>query len=366
MIVKSLKLANYRNIDSLQFDPADGINLFYGENGSGKTNLLESIFMLCLGRSQRGAPDSMVLQSGREFYRLEGELQNNTRVRTVAVAYEKRGRKRISIDGVKSRVSELFDHFCAVAAGPEDNLIIAGSPSARRLFLDMYLSQVSQTYLSKLGDYQKALAQKNSALKQRMGSDTFDDLLVRYGCDLIAARRKFVRSLASYANSCYADIAGGESLEITYRSSVPLGEESDEGVFSQSALEDSFRKELYDKKERELSVRVALVGPHRDDIGVEIGGFPARTHGSQGQWRTAAIALKLGVYSLLKQERGHPPVLLLDEIFAELDSRRTLQLMHMFDGFSQLFITMAAQPPAGMRETARCYRVAAGKIQEVV
>lgn len=366
MIVKSLKVANYRNIDSLQFNPAGGINVFYGENGSGKTNILESIFMLCLGRSQRGAADSMVLQSGQEFYRLEGELKNNTRIRKVAVAYEKQGRKRITIDGVKSRVSELFGHFCAVAAGPEDNRIIAGSPSARRLFIDMYLSQISQTYLTTLGDYQKALAQKNSALKQRMRPDTFDDLLVRYGCNLIAARQEFVRNLAGHANSCYNDIAGGEALEITYHSSVPLGDDSEGESLSLSALEDLFRKELHEKREHELTVRVALVGPHRDDIGVEIGGFPARSHGSQGQWRTAAIALKLGVFSLLKKERGHPPVLLLDEIFAELDSRRTLQLMHMFDGFSQLFITMAAQPPAGMRETARCYRVSAGKIQEVI
>lgn len=361
MLIEQLHASNFRNFGELKAVFAEGINIFYGDNGSGKTNLLEAIFVFTLGRSQRGANDAVLVNESERVYRLEGKIRDNSREHEVAVAYEKGGRKKVTLDSVTIKLAELYEHFSAVAAGPEDNAILSGSPSQRRQFLDIYLAQYSQKYLADLTEYQKALAQKNASLKHGMDPDPFDQILIEIGSQIIKARLDFIVALQAEAVPYYEQVSGKESMALLYAPSVSL----EEGVTEISDIQQAYRDKLDRYRERERIMQVAMVGPHRDDIEIMIGEFPARSHGSQGQLRTGAIALKLAVYHILKEKRRRPPILLLDEIFTELDDKRTMSLVKAFDGFSQLFLTTAVRPPDALLEGARAYRIKAGTVEEI-
>jgi DNA replication and repair protein RecF len=360
MPIENIAITNFRNLTSCTMEFGPRANVIYGSNGSGKTNLLEAIFTLCLGRSQRGAADPVLIKAQSDFYRLEGEISTPTSAHKLAIAYQAGGRKRITIDTVPARASELYEYSCLVAAGPEDSEILSGPPAVRRLFLDLYLAQLSSRYLADLSDYQRVVVQRNAALRNEMSPEPFDPLLVDYGVRIMLERAAFLNRLSVRATQAYGRITGGEPLRITYEPKVPF----DLGVAQADIIAAAFQSELARQSDRERAAQVSLVGPHRDDIAFEICGFPARSHGSQGQWRAAAIALKLGVYELLKEKRGEPPVLLLDEIFAELDSERAARLVESFVDTEQLFLTTAVEPPEALFETARRYRIVAGKVME--
>ena len=360
MAITSLAITNFRNLieGKVAFGPR--VNVFYGANGSGKTNLLEAIFTVCLGRSQRGAADAVLVNERAEHYRLEGSLATPVGQRTVAVAYQRGGRKKFTLDSAPARASELFELHNLVAAGPEDSEILSGPPSARRLFLDLYLSQLTATYLADLTDYQKALAQKNAALKKEMDPSPFDPLLVKYGARIMVRRAVFLGELSTLSGKAYERISGGEKLLVEYDPRVPFNvSEADERDATAA-----FETALDRQGERERAAQLCLVGPHRDEINFTICGFPARTHGSQGQWRTAAVALKLAVYETLRAKRGVPPILLLDEIFAELDPGRTGRLVESFGDVSQLFLTTADEPPDILMSEARRFRISGGQVSE--
>lgn len=359
--LKSINLINFRNFDQLALNFEQSVNIFYGNNGSGKTNLLEAIFTLCLGRSQRGAADQTMIRDEVDVYRIEGDLVVNDDPHTIAVAYQRRGRKKITIDKEIVKLTRLYDNFSAVSVGPEDSQILSGSPSVRRNFIDIYLSQLSRQYLTDLADYQKVLAQKNAALKRQMDHTPFDALLIDLGSKIILKRYEFIKAMGSKQQQYYLEISSGESLNVTYQPSVKF----DSPPKDIQEIETAFKQRLKQYAEREQIMKTSMIGPHRDDLYFEINGFPARTHGSQGQWRTAAIASKLAIYDLLKDSRNEAPVLLLDEIFAELDRERCDHLIAAFDGFSQLFLTAANDPPEHLKSGSRSFRIDDGHIVEV-
>lgn len=361
MFIKSIRITNFRSFSLLHTELSEGVNIFYGENGTGKTNLLESMFVLCLGRSHRSAPESVMVKDGSAFYRIEGEVAVGGGVQTLAVACEVSGRKKITLDKAPIRIAELYDTFCVVTSGPEDSEIVSGPPSARRSFVDIYLSQFSRKYLTNLSSYQKALLQKNAALRSGIDPSPFNELLVEHGADTIVARAEFLRSVGELAGGYYRKIARGCELELEYRPSVPF--EGD--ASSREEITDAFRERLRERQEQERMVKTSLVGPHRDDIFLAVDSLPARTHGSQGEWRTTAIALKLSVYQLLREKRSMEPILLLDEIFAELDNRRSEGLIDSFEGFGQLCLATAAEPPESLRKGSKNYRISQGKIEEM-
>lgn len=366
MIITGIKINGFRNFETLKSDFVPGANIFFGNNGSGKTNFLESLFVLCLGRSQLGVPDAVLLKNDEEYYRLEGNIGKDGRAQEIAVAYQRGGRKKVTVDGVPSRASELFDNFCAVSTGPEDSVILSGPPSARRTFLDMYLSQLSRGYLSDLTAYHKVLSQKNAALKNDMDPSPFEPQLVGHGARVILKRIEFLAALRQKAVGYYADISGGETFDLIYKPTLTNGEDRFDEVTGLADIETQFEKCLDEQFDKERYLKTTIVGPHRDEIYFEIAGLPARQYGSQGQWRTAAISLKLGVYHLLKEKRKASPVLLLDEIFAELDRRRVESLINAFGGFDQLFLTTAGTPPEQLTAGGRCYRIVKGAIEEII
>lgn len=362
MRIRSLKLNGFRNFGPMEVEFGDRVNILYGDNGSGKTNLIEGIFVLCLGRSQRGVADSVMVQDGVDTYRIEGLLAHNGEANSVAVAYQLGGRKRITIDEVPVRITDLYERYSAVSAGPEDTELLSGGPAARRTFLDIYLSQFSPRYLAQLVDYNRVLAQKNAALRNGTVPEAFNDLLIPLGAAITTARARFLERLEELTAGHYDRIANAPHFAMAYKaSSAAVTEDMDSG-----AIAEQFARKVGSYIDRERIMQVSLVGPHRDDIVFEIGGFPARTHASQGELRTAAIALKLGVYQLLAVQREARPLLLLDEIFAELDDKRIAALVEALADFEQLFLTTASQPPAILREHSRRFEISNGRIAGVV
>ncbi len=357
MYIHTLDITNFRNLCRLSSEFAQGVNIFYGSNGSGKTNLLEAIFVLCLGRSHRSAAETVLVNNATDFYRIEGEIGTDSGKIKLAVAYQRGGRKKVTVDNVPIRVSELYDNCCVVAAGPEDSEIIAGPPSVRRLFVDLYLSQYSHKYIDTLTNYQRALAQKNAALKKDIDPTPFNTLLIEYGSRIIHARAEFLTAVENRAKVYHEQISGGSSLALEYKTAGHINPEG-----NPDAIADRLAAALNGYAERERAVQTCLVGPHRDEVLFSIDDLPAKTHGSQGEWRTAALSLKLAVYHLLKEKREIQPVLLLDEIFAELDKDRSEALMEAFTDFHQLFLTTALEPPDFLKRNSLAFRISDGQV----
>ncbi len=383
MFVETISLENFRNIQQQTLSLNPRINIFTGINGSGKTNILESIATLCLGRSQRlNSSDSALIQSGREFFRLHGILQRQHRAYELSVACESssttRG-KKIVLDGQPTRASELFRTFSLVSLSPEDSDIISASPSARRKFLDFHLSQASVNYLSDLSRYARILAQRNSHLRQyQLDSDgtPFDEEFITIGTKITSFRLEFIRYAQSCASEYYRRISSGEALGCYYLPSIVLSSADKklsinerESILQAKSepeqLAESFRARLELRREAERHRQTTLVGPHRDDIEITIRDLPARSHGSQGQWRSAAVSLKLAVYDFLKERKEEPPILLLDEIFAELDITRQDALIASFAELGQLVVTTALKAPGSIAENARIFEVVSGQAQVI-
>jgi DNA replication and repair protein RecF len=296
-----------------------------------------------------------------EVYRLQGELVNENEVCDVTAAYQKGGRKKLTIDGLSARLSELYEHFCVVSAGPEDNAVVSGSPSVRRSFLDIHLSQLGSRYLSYLSDYQRALAQKNAALKAELDSSPFDTIMVAVGSRIIHARTKFVIDANKLAGEFYNKLSSSEALRIEYRPSVTF----DQSQAEIETIASNMEARMQEMHRRETAMQTALVGPHRDDIYFGLDDLPARSHGSQGQWRSIAIALKLAMFHMLKERRGQTPILLLDEVFAELDAKRCSALIEAFGGLGQLFLTTAVAAPESLRQNSHNFEISAGEVRRV-
>lgn len=364
MRIDSLAVTNFRNLRSARISFGEGTNIFYGDNGSGKTNLLEAIFTLCLGRSQRGARDAMMVGEGEDdFFRLEGIGEVEKREVKLACAYQINGRKKITIDNSPARTSKLFQIYSVISMAPDDVALFTGSPSERRHFLDLHLSQASPSYLADLGDYNRALAQKNSFLKNFPGEMCpFDPLLVQYGSRITAARQNFVHFLQALAPGYYHQIADGQvavarlAFVFAYKPSIPF--------INKDEIAINFESKLASYRSREKVLETALVGPHRDDIEFFVGGFPARGYGSQGELRSAAIAVMMAAANFLESRRREKPIFLLDEIFAELDDKHRQNLAELFARFEQIFLTTAVEPPSMLTEKARVYYLQHGEVTE--
>lgn len=366
MNIESVSLSNFRSFGEATLTPSPGTNIFYGDNGTGKTNLLEAIFTLCLGRSQRAARDAMLVGLSGDVYRLEGRALTSEGNVSISCAYQKGGRKKILVDENSVRISRLFRIFSVISMAPDDVSLFSGSPQNRRRFLDLHLSQASPAYLADLTDYNKALAQKNSYLK--LGSREacpFDPLLIDIGCRLMAVRQTFIKFLNKVIPDYYRRIASvGEKAKneekdrerfgIAYAPNVPYG--------AHDRIRENFEKKLTESRAKERILETAVVGPHRDDLEFEIGRFPARGYGSQGELRSAAVATMVGAADFLEEKRKEKPILLLDEIFAELDEHRRDNMALLFGSGRQIFLTTAVEPPPSLKYSADLFHIRNGQI----
>ncbi|MBK7091204.1 MAG: DNA replication/repair protein RecF [bacterium] len=366
MHITRVKLVNFRNIADLEFSPEPSVNLIGGPNGAGKTSIIEAIFFGCTARSFRSASDEVLLRKGADVCRIEIDGVVNERETTVEIAWGRAHKRQIKVDGIKlTRVADLFDYFHAVSYIPEDTELVYGAPSVRRHLLDLYLSQADRSYLNDLFEYNRILAQRNSLLKEfEIGEDSptdyemldvWDGQLAGVGARINAKRIGMIADSAEQLALYYRTIEAGDSiLSWKYESSI------NDDPSSATA----FQQKLVSSRRRDLYMGSTSAGPHRDDVSINLNSEPMRGYASQGEAKSAALAIKFAIYGFLTKRLHGAPILLLDEISSDLDPNRLASLMSTLPKLGQVFLTTAK--PAELRETASIQAeiaVVAGKLQ---
>ena len=321
MTIESIELKNYRNYEELHMELSQGTNILYGDNAQGKTNILEAVYVCCTTKSHRGAKDKDMIHFGEDESHIKLQIKKGVVPCRIDMHLKKNKTKGIAVDGIPIRkASQLFGLVNVVFFSPEDLNIIKNGPSERRRFIDMELCQLDKVYVHSLVQYNKVLLQRNKLLKElgfhpeyEATLDVWDEQLVRFGKEVIKARRDFIHQLGDIIKEMHTKLSGGkENIEVIYD---PDTEENE--------LEEAVRK----SRPQDMKQKTTLAGPHRDDISFVVNGIDIRRFGSQGQQRTVALSLKLSELELVKKISRDDPVLLLDDVLSELDSSRQNQLL---------------------------------------
>jgi DNA replication and repair protein RecF len=340
-----------------------------GENAQGKSNFLEAIYYLETLRSFRGARDDQLVRFDEDVFRIVGTLAEAGETREVAAAYQRTGkRKKVTIDGEEpDRMTDAIGHVAAVLFSPADVAIVSEGPGERRRFLDIVLSLNVDGYVEALAEYRHVLGQRNAALKEPRPDRTlraWDDLLVRSGATVMHARRSWIESRADGFSRYYADVSGGQAATQSYRPNVKIDEAGEE-----HAVRDAFRAALEESESNDLRLRTTTVGPHRDEVRFHLNGerdLDVREYGSGGQKRTVALALRLIEADTIRDARGHEPIVLMDDVFAELDAGRSERIMELIDrdDAGQVILTAPKESDVRLRsDVLPRWTIAAGHIQ---
>lgn len=359
MFVESIELNNYRNFDSLKVEFSPGVNIFFGDNAQGKTNLLESIYVSGTLRSHRGSRDKELIRFGEDEAHIRLFFRKDLLSHRLDVHLKKNKSKGVAVDGVPVRRSgELLGMMHIVFFSPEDLSIIKEGPAGRRRFLDMELSQIDKGYMQQLVAYSKILNERNNLLKQINlypalidTLDGWDEQLLAAGQFLIKKREEFVYFLDEMMAKIHGQLTGGkEQIKVEYEKNVEA---------------EKFREQLYSKRNKDISSGTTSVGPHRDDLRFKVGGIDIRKFGSQGQQRTAALSLKLSEIRLIEQVTGEKPILLLDDVLSELDSGRQSWLLESIQDIQTLISCTGLDDFVNSRISLdKVFRVKEGIVQE--
>ena len=320
MFLDKIRLNDFRNYSSLEVDLENGLNVFFGQNAQGKTNILEAVYFCALGKSHRGAPDSELIRWESLAARACMHVKKDGRPGSVEIRLQK-GQKRVLIDGVPiERLVQLMGALMVVMFSPEDLHLIKDGPSLRRRYMDTLLCQIKPSYFHDLQVYNRAMIQRNRLLQTgKTGAiDGFDVQMSKAGMRIAAARAHLTGILEPLCAQEHAALSGGEKLGIEYKTGLDVPPEDAQGYFS--ALKTSLPSDL----QRGVTTK----GVHRDDLVIMIEKKDARRFASQGQQRTAALALRLAQCLAMEQIEKKRPVLLLDDVLSELDSNRVEHLLN--------------------------------------
>ncbi len=325
MKIKNLFLQNFRNYENEKFSFEDGLNVLFGKNAQGKTNCAEAVFYLCTGASLRIRHDKQLIKMGAEKAKIIAEAENRYgKVTIEADIYE--SKREIKVNGSKiSKNADLMGHINSVFFSPGELRLIQDGPDERRRFMNISIAQNSPAYYTALLRYNKILDQRNTLLKNSdisMVLDTlpiWDEQLCKYAAVIIKKRREFLEKLAPYAKEFHAYLTNNAEELVIKPDKNYQGEEAE--------IAESLQKRLAGNYQKDLKLGFTTVGPHRDDLDVIISGIDAKAYASQGQMRTAALALKLSEVQIFKEISGEYPVLVLDDVMSELDLMRRKKLL---------------------------------------
>lgn len=325
MVIETLELSHYRNYDYLKLDLSPGVNIFYGDNAQGKTNILESIHVCSTSKSHKGSKDRDLISFDKEESHIKMIVKKDEVSHRIDMHLKKHKNKGIAVDGIPiKKIGELFGLVNVVFFSPEDLGIIKSGPAERRRFLDLELCQLERLYLTSLTQYNRIINQRNKLLKDldyhpELEETLFawDLQLVKYGEELICSRKQFIEELNVLIKEIHGRITcGKEELMIQYEADCEAG-------MLEKALQDCF--------ERDKKTKLTNRGPHRDDMTFIANGIDLKRFGSQGQQRTAALSLKMAEIALVKKKIHDMPILLLDDVLSELDSNRQNELLKGLD-----------------------------------
>ncbi len=345
MAIKYLLLRQFRNYLEEKIEWHPDLNIICGANAQGKSNLVEALCYISCGSSYREAKDQEMLGFGQDFFYLEGLVEKGSLKRTLSVGFGADKKKLWRLDGQpQKKLSQILGVWHTVLFSPEDLQLVKSGPANRRRFLNREMLQLYPEYYLSLNQYQQALSQRNELLRQsrNFGIDkellrAWDDNLTTLAADIFKKRQKVIARLSPLADQLHRQITQSEeTLNLGYESFLP---EEKIAAMSQAEIKAAMLAELETKRREEMARGLTLVGPHRDDLLININGFAARQFGSQGQQRTAALALKLAEVELVFEETGFWPGLLLDDVMSELDTKRQKQVLELMVGKVQTFIT---------------------------
>ena len=356
MFVKELKLEGFRNYESEIFTFSPGTNIIYGNNAQGKTNALEAVYLFSIGKSFRTQQDREMIRFHEEQTKISVLFENSMRENEIELVLRRDRKKQIKINGVPiQKMGELIGLFTVVLFSPDELNLTKGSPHARRRFLDIAVSQMRPKYYHILRRYNKILEQRNNLIKKlRFTQDeslketiaVWNEKLADYGMTIITYRKKFVESLQAFSKKIHYEISG-ENFEIRYKTAFDNKEQ--------------FLQKLNDSLYKEIEQGFTLYGPHRDDLDIETDGKDIKTYGSQGQHRSAVLALKLAQADMIFEDTGEYPVLLLDDIMSELDSERRAYLAAKIKN-KQVIITCTDIDDLPENEMSKSIRIESGQI----
>jgi DNA replication and repair protein RecF len=340
MLLTSLHLDNFRNYKDLTVKIPEKGMLLTGPNGSGKTNLLEAVFMLCTARSQRGATRNELIAFSSDYSYVEGgfSLVGKQPHLTVSIGFTREQKVSMKKNGTPvSSFSQWLGHGMAVSFGPEDLALVQGVPKDRRNFLDIFLSQIDSSYLSSLMSYRKNLAQRNNLLARQIGDaqlDVYEEAMAMHGASVFFRRREICNAMAPVFASFYGEIGGtGECASLDYRPSVKCESGSRE------EWKTLFYRSLKNAKIKDMLSGHTSVGPHRDDIALLVNGKDARSFASQGQCTTVALSLRLASVFVGEQYKKDEMIFLFDDAVSYLDAARTSRVFPLLENRGQLLVT---------------------------
>ena len=396
MLLNHLSLTNFRNFTRLEIDISNGSTILVGANAQGKTSFLEAIYFLTGAITTHATSDRQLInflaqEQSQAFARLVAEVEAQDRIQRIEIRLtlenhgtDRRPRKEILVNGLRRRMRELAGTFNAVIFLPQDMEIVEGSPGNRRRYLDSTLIQGDPTYAATLSDYGKVLSQRNALLKSiqdRHNSnhqlDFWNDQLCDLGATIIRARALALHELARNAAPIQTQLTRGkEDLQLRYLPSydplappegqmgLPIDSPLDHTTVGREEIRTGMLVALQSKRDEELARGVSVIGPHRDDFGLLSKGVDLRLYGSRGQNRTAMLALKLAEIDWLRDRTGEMPILLLDEVLAELDAERREDLLQRVQHARQAVLTAADLSMFSdlFRSTATIWQVEAGRI----
>ena len=371
MRLTGLTIRNFRNLRSVNLSPAPGVNVIYGENAQGKTNLMEAVYLLTGQKSFRAARESDFVRFGEETARIEADFICQGRQKSAALALG--GKKQAWLSGVECTPGELTGEFLAVVFSPGELALIQQGPAERRAFLDGAISQVMPRYLATLAAMGRILLQRNTLIADMLKSgsaaamepllETWDRSLARAAYSVCHARARFLRRLAPPAAEIYQSICRREDqlFRLSYQPSIPAPQGADWAEIPPAEGEAHIRAALAAARGEDYKNYCTTLGPHRDNFEVTLAGVSARSFGSQGQQRSCALALKLAQCRVMEETLGEAPIILLDDVLSELDrTRREYFLRGEHPG--QVFITCCDRGAARQLCGGAAFRMKEGRL----
>lgn len=369
MNLRKINIVNFRNIKKLQISFDKKINIFIGDNAQGKTNILESIYFLALTKSYR-TTDNNLINKDSNFTKVKAEVKDNSVYKNLSVEI-KDDNKKVKINNNDiGKISDYITNLNVILVCPEDINILQGTPAERRNFLNIELSQLSKNYIKKYNEFNKILKIRNNYLKMLYNSsnpdtrylDSLTENLIEREIDIYQERNNFINMINKNVSKIYEDIIGINNFHIEYETNIDFDN------FESDHLRERISKKYKNSLRKEIDNGMTLYGPHRDELKFLIGDDDIKLYGSQGQQKVAIIALKLSEIQIFKELTNTDPIILLDDVFSELDIKTRNKLINYINGDIQVIITTNDTRGINRKflDSARIFKVVKGNIIEKV
>lgn len=370
MILTQLDLSNFRNYQRLHLKLSPSINIFIGNNAQGKTNILESIYVLAITKSHRLGIENNLVKNGKEFAKIKGSVKDNHIIKDLEVDFFKNKKRVLLNQNEIRRISSYITNLNVIIFTPDDLDMIKGSPFIRRNFLNVEISQISQFYIQFLNEYNKILKNRNEYLKSLYVNSIADfnylniltEQLIDRAVQIYLLRRKFINQINEKISDIYYHITGIKGLKIQYDNNIEVSS------YHADEIRSCFKHQLQSHIKREMAQGTTLYGPHRDDFSFYLGDENLKFFGSQGQQRLAIIAFKLAEIDIFREETGTSPILLLDDIFSEIDRKKKNRLLKYIEKDIQTIITTTdlKDIQSKILQDAKIFEVRGGMVTERV